>query len=80
VLEAPAVDAEGSGSLMLPHQLVLPGKACRKLNHRIDTRNRAAGSGQMEYCYTCSLGYEMAITHLGDEEQADAFVQQLRQG
>ena len=62
----------------LPHQLVLPSDACRKLNHRIETRPKSPGPGSWEYCYVCSLGYEMAMTALNDEAQADAFVETLR--
>lgn len=60
------------------HQLITPSLDCRRLGHRIETRSKADGPGRYEYCYVCSLGYEMAMTQLGDEAQADAFVQDLR--
>jgi hypothetical protein len=63
---------------VLPHQLILPSAACRRQGHRIDSRPKVPGPGDYEFCYVCSLGYEMAMVHLGDEAEADRFVQSLR--
>lgn len=60
------------------HQLILPSDDCRRLHHHIDTRNKQPGPGTYEYCVVCTLGYQMAYDQLGDEEQADLFVQDLR--
>ena len=62
------------------HQLILPAAACHRLGHRIDTRNKQPGPGRYEYCVVCTLGYEMAIDQLGDENAADRFVNDLRHG
>jgi 2'-5' RNA ligase len=61
------------------HQLIEPSEACRKLDHRIDSRPRAVGTGKQTFCAHCTLGYEMAITAFGgDEAKADEFVRDLR--
>ena len=62
----------------LPHQLILPSRACHRLGHRIDSRPKQPGPGTYDYCYVCSLGHHMAITRLGSEQMADLFVQDLR--
>lgn len=59
---------------------VLPSAACRRLGHRIDVRNKQPGPGRYEFCVACTLGHEMAMSALGDEDQADKFVQELRRG
>jgi hypothetical protein len=61
-------------------QLIEPSEACRRLGHRLEYRAKIASPGQWEYCFICSLGYERAMTALGDEEAADRFVQMLRRG
>lgn len=63
---------------MIAHQLILPSADCRRLHHRIDTRNKQPGPGRYEYCLVCTLGYEMALGRGLSEEEADAFVQDLR--
>lgn len=66
------------------HQLIEPSRACRRVGHRIDTRPKATGPGEYEYCTHCSLGYEMALSkfsHLPEAvalERADQFVRDLR--
>lgn len=61
------------------HQLIVPTDACHRLGHRINHRPRTAGTGKLEYCTVCTLGYETALTVFdGDEAEADAFVQDLR--
>ncbi len=60
------------------YQLIIPSDACRTLGHRIETRNKATGPGKYEYCYVCSVGYEMAMQQLNNPEEADRFVQSLR--
>jgi hypothetical protein len=62
------------------HQLIEPSLACRRLGHRIEQRARTSGAGHWDYCYVCSLGYEKAMSALGDEAKADRFVQFLRRG
>lgn len=61
------------------HQLIEPVLACRRLGHRIEHRNKV-GPGQYEYCFVCSLAYEMAMQLLDDEFMADMFVQEIRRG
>lgn len=63
---------------MTAHQLILPAAACHKFKHRIESRAKQPGPGMYDYCYTCSLGYEMALDALGSEVQADLFVKELR--
>lgn len=67
-------------AVTLPHQLIEPSAYCRHHpHHRIETRARTAGLGDIVYCYTCSLGYETVLSASnGDEEKADEFVQFLR--
>ncbi len=60
------------------HQLIEPAAACRRLKHRLEERPRAVGAGHYEYCYTCSLGFEMAMLQLDNEQVADEFVRFLR--
>lgn len=62
------------------HQLITPSRACHRLRHRLETRPKQPGPGHYEYCYVCTLGYQMAMRQLGSEQQADAFVQSLRRG
>lgn len=66
--------------MTLPHQLIEPSPFCeRHPMHRIETRTRTAGLGEIRYCYTCSLGYETVLTASdGDEDQADQYVRFLR--
>lgn len=65
----------------LPHQLIEPSRFCRTHPlHRVKQRNKTAGTGVIEYCYTCSLGYEIVLQASGgDEEAATEFVKSLRQ-
>lgn len=65
---------------VLPHQLIEPSAFChRHPQHRVETRTRAAGTGDITYCYTCSLGYEQVLVASdGDEGRADEFVKFLR--
>ena len=60
------------------YQLILPAEACHRLRHRIDTRNKQPGPGRYEYCVVCTVGYQMAIDQLGDEDAAERFVKELR--
>jgi hypothetical protein len=47
--------------------------------HRIETRHRTTGPGDIVYCYTCSLGYETVLQASdGDEDRATEYVQFLR--
>lgn len=64
----------------LPHQLIEPSAFCRRHPlHRIEQRNKGSASGLIEYCYTCSLGYEQVLVASdGDEDQATRFVESLR--
>jgi hypothetical protein len=61
-----------------PHQLILPSLQCHKAKHRIESRAKLGEAGRYDYCLTCSLGYEMAMNALDDEDAADRFVQTLR--
>ena len=65
---------------MLPHQLIEPSEFChRHPMHRIETRHRTTGPGDIVYCYTCSLGYETVLAASnGDEDKATEYVQFLR--
>lgn len=67
--------------MTLPHQLIEPSRFChRHPKHRIETRTRTVGLGEIVYCYTCSLGYETVLSASnGDEEMAEQFVKSLRQ-
>lgn len=61
------------------HQLVTRSPDCLRLGHRIDHRVRPGGTGKLEFCAVCTLGYEMALTAFdGDEARADDFVRTLR--
>lgn len=61
------------------HQLLEPSPACHRLGHRVESRPKAVGAGRYDYCYVCSLGYEMAMERFGgDEHAADEFVRSLR--
>ena len=68
--------------MTLPHQLIEPSAFChRHPQHRIETRTRTAGTGDIVYCFTCSLGYEQVLVASdGDEDQAERFVLSLRHG
>jgi hypothetical protein len=60
------------------HQLIEPAPTCHT-HHRIDWRTRTNSTGKFPYCVVCTLGYEKALTAFnGDEDMADAFVQELR--
>lgn len=66
--------------MMLPHQLILPSGTCRRNpRHELRQRNKSTGPGVIEFCLTCSLGYENILqASNGDEEQADRFVKFLQ--
>ena len=60
-------------------QLLPPSAHCRRLGHSIQHYTRSAGSGQIEFCAVCSLGYTMALVNFdGDTDKADDFVRSLR--
>lgn len=65
---------------MLPHQLILPAESCRRNpRHELRQRNKSAGPGVLEFCLTCSLGYETILqASNGDEDRADQFVRFLQ--
>jgi len=61
------------------HQLLPPSSDCRRLGHSVQEHRRMAGTGKVQYCAVCTLGYETALTWFdGDEDRADAFVRSLR--
>ena len=58
--------------------LILPATVCHE-RHVIRTRLKQPGPGRYEYCATCTIGYDMALTQFdGDEAMADEFVKDLR--
>jgi hypothetical protein len=65
-------------------QVLPPSPDCYRLGHSIQHVARNAGTGKIEFCAVCSLGYEMALASFSHkpgvdaEAMADQFVRELR--
>lgn len=60
------------------HQLIEPALACHALKHRIERRARLNAPGHWDYCFVCSLGFQMAKESGMTDLDATAFVNELR--